>query len=412
MRLLWIGCFSYLLIGFTHVIIGSVLPELLHLYGKSYSAGGDLVFAQFFGLLTGVLCMPWLVRRLGRRSSLVLAFGCMTVAETWISFLPPWPGLLLLAFAAGFGFGLVESSVGTLVLRAVRDRQAVAMSRLEVFFGLGALLMPFISGFLIAYGLWTCSFWFLGLSSLCMLLFWRKLSFGEEMDAYLIHRSGAEPESSGETAAGRAEAEGTSPVKAAAAVGYRRGSLPLLIAFIAVFFMYVGSEVSLIHYLPSVFIENFSLTSSASTISVTIYWAAMVAGRMVAGFAAERAGYARYLLLTCIVSVFALIGLAVAANLWAAYALVLALGLLMAGMFSIALVYANQLLPGTTERTTSLLIASGGLGGAVMPLLLGRLMDAASASASLWCVSGAALLMFGLIGAARLGQAKRMSVSA
>jgi FHS family glucose/mannose:H+ symporter-like MFS transporter len=67
--------------------------------------------------------------------------------------------------------------------------------------------------------------------------------------------------------------------------------------------------------------------------------------------------------------------MAVNVSITGGYTLVLLLGLLMAGMFAVALIYANRFFPGMTERTTSLLIASGGLGGALLPLAAGWSMD-------------------------------------
>lgn len=39
-RLMWFGCWAYLLIGLAHVVVGSIMPNLLEHYGKDYSAGG------------------------------------------------------------------------------------------------------------------------------------------------------------------------------------------------------------------------------------------------------------------------------------------------------------------------------------------------------------------------------------
>lgn len=92
-RLLWISCFSYGSIAFTLVILGAVLPELLTHYSQSYSNGGVLVFSQFMGFLIGVIGMPYMVKKLGRKN--VVIFGLALIScEMFITFLPPWPPLL------------------------------------------------------------------------------------------------------------------------------------------------------------------------------------------------------------------------------------------------------------------------------------------------------------------------------
>jgi FHS family glucose/mannose:H+ symporter-like MFS transporter len=388
-RLIFIGCLSYLLTGFTHVILGAVLPELLQHYHASYSDGGRIVFAEFAGFLGGVLIAPKLAGALGRRRMLLLAAALLGAAETGLSLLPPWDAAMGLAGTAGFGFGLTEAGIGTFVLIAAREKQAVAMSRLEVFFGLGALVMPFVSSFLISLGLWRLSFLVLGLSALAMMPVWARLSFGE-LDPLLAARRG------GSGAAGQAAA-GIS--RAASRYGARGGAV--LGLFILIFFCYVGAEVAMVNYLPSVFTDKLALSSSAATLSVTVYWLAMVLGRLAAGSVAETVTYRRFMLGTTAGTVAALVALALTSSLAAAFTLVLASGLLMAGMFAVALIYANRLLPPSlTERTTSLLIASGGLGGALLPLLVGRTMDDFGASAAVWSFAAAMLLMLALLIAA------------
>jgi FHS family glucose/mannose:H+ symporter-like MFS transporter len=150
--------------------------------------------------------------------------------------------------------------------------------------------------------------------------------------------------------------------------------------------------------LPSVLADKLSLSGSAATLSVTAYWLAMVAGRLVAGSVAERATYRRFMFWTVAGTIVTLVGLALVNGAVAAFAFVLVCGLLMAGMFAVALIYANNLLPAAlTERTSSLLIASGGLGGSLLPLLVGRIMDVYSASAAVWSFVGAMLVMLALL---------------
>lgn len=391
-RLLWIGCLSYLLTGFTHVILGAVLPELLRHYGGTYSDGGRLVFLEFAGFLCGVLLMPRLSAFLSRRRALLLAALLLGISETCLSLLPPWYLAMGLAAVAGFGFGLTEAGIGTFVLIAAKEKQAVAMSKLEVFFGLGALVMPFISSFLILQGMWRFSFLVLGMSALCLIPVWLRMSFGE-LDALLAAKRGGIVENlhgSGVKAHG--------VIRHVHAARYGTSGGIVLGLFICIFFCYVGSEVAIVNYLPSVFSEKLSVSSSTATLSVTAYWLAMVAGRLVAGTIAEKTSYFRFLAVTVAGTIVTLAGLGVVGGLPLSFAFVLASGLLMAGMFAVALIYANRLLPAAlTERTSSLLIASGGLGGSLLPLLVGRIMDAFNAQAAVWCVVIAMAAMLALL---------------
>lgn len=375
-RLLWVSCLSYVLTGFTLVIVGAVLPELLAYYSRSYSDGGNLIFVQFIGFLAGVLCMPMINRSLGRRKAVIIGLFMMSV-ELCIVFLPAWPFVVLLAGTAGFGAGIVESCIGTIVLMAVKERQAIAMSKLEVTFGIGALLMPFIASFLIAKGVWAFSFLILGVCSLLMVVWWTKLSFGD-IDQLLARKDG-----------GR-----NTEVSHSSFTGSR---LPVVALFSAFFFFYGGSEISVVHFFPSIFMEKWGINSSYATLTVTVFWSAMVIGRSLFGFIAEKLTYYRYLQIVSTGGLLVLVTLAFCGNVLGGFALSFLLGLFMAGMFAVALIFANHSLPGMTERTTSIMLASTGLGGSLLPIIVGWCLDEFPVEASFWLFAAAMLIMLLLI---------------
>lgn len=155
-RLLWIGSLSYFLIGLAHVVVGSLLPVLLEHYGRNYTDGGSLIFAQFSGFLAGVLLSPWLARRFGKRRSLIFALLLLCAAEVLYSLLPPWGWLYAVGAAAGFGFGMVETLIGTIIISGITQGTGAAMSRLEVFLGSARWLCPLspASSFLSVGGDW------------------------------------------------------------------------------------------------------------------------------------------------------------------------------------------------------------------------------------------------------------------
>jgi FHS family glucose/mannose:H+ symporter-like MFS transporter len=377
-RLITIACASYLLTGFTHVILGAVLTEMLEHYGRSYNDGGVLIFTQFFGFLSGVLCMPYFSRRFGRRTSVTTAFVILCLAEISIGLLPVWSVTVGLALLVGFAFGVIEAGIGTFILIAAKEKQAIAMSKLEVAFGIGALLLPLISSFLIANGVWVYAFWILGLSALMLAFVWSKLSFGSSIDALLVYKE-----------------DQNSPKQARPV--YTKGMLPVLFLFMFIFFLYVGLETTIINFLPSVFMEKMQADSASGALTVTAFWLTMVIGRLFAGVIAEKLNYFRFLAYSCIGGLVVLIGFALNTTIWGGFTLVLLLGLFMAGIFAVALIFANQLLPGMTERTTSLLIASGGMGGALLPLGIGWAMDHFQVEVTLWFFAGAMLLSLLLI---------------
>jgi FHS family glucose/mannose:H+ symporter-like MFS transporter len=361
-KLIWIGCLSYFVIGLAHVVLGSILPVLLQHYDQSYSAGGELIFSQFAGFLAGVLVSPFLNRRFGKRGGIVIATGLLLVAEIAYAFLPPWGWMYVIAVAAGFGFGMIEAVIGTIIIAAVTEGTAVAMSRLEVLFGVGALIMPLISSALIAAGWWKLGFLVVAAFTLVSLIFWSRTRFGK-LQSVLDDRGPRRTNSSSSSAAH------------APRFPYKGKQWVILGIFIVFFFIYVGTEMSIVNFLPAIFIAKLGMSESTAALSVTFFWLAMSAGRLYAGVLAEKISYRVYVLGSCVLTLLLLLLFPFTEHRIAAFAVIILLGLFMSGLFSISLVFSSKLLPGAEESTPSIMIASGGIGGAILPLVTGWSMD-------------------------------------
>ncbi|MDF2958639.1 MAG: fucose permease [Paenibacillus sp.] len=376
-KLLWVGCCFYLLIGCSSVVAAALLPELLSHYGRNYADGGNLLFTQFFGFLLGVLTQPLWIRRFGRIRMLSFTLLFIFTGYLVIGLLPPWPVVLLFLPLVGFGSGMIESTVGALIIDAIEERKAVAMSRLEVFYGVGALVMPMVISILLLTGWWRLSFFATSLFALLLSWVWWRYSSANRS---VINRGYGH--------------ENASPQ---AVFKYNRLSLQVLAVCITVFFVYVGLELSIVNYLPSILLETMKIDAAVASLSVSFYWGTMVLGRLVCGYLAERFGYTRYLLWCSGGTVAVLIGFVTITNLFGSFAMILLMGLLMSGLFSIGLIFSNSLFPGRTEQTTSKLIAASGIGGAALSWLTGRFMEEASVDFTLWFIVGLSVLLLGLL---------------
>lgn len=375
-KLIWMSSLSYLVIGMAHVVAGAILEPLLAQYGLDYQSGGQFIMNQFLGFLGGVLLTPWLSSKLGRRNTLLLALGSLTVAEGLYSLFLPWGWMLAIAPVAGFGFGMTEAIIGAMIIEYVEEKKASAMTFIETFFGVGALMMPIIAALLIKNGVWELSFPIVAAISGVAFLLWAFMSFGR-VDQLMARRPQAD----------------SSIAQPVIRQRYPRWALPILVLGVLYFALYVGMEMSFSNYLPSIMIERLGLNEAEAASTISMFWGLMVVGRLLAGRVAEWSGYGRFLLIMTGAGMLSLIVLSFVSQAgWSLFVIGLS-GLVWAGVFAIGLVYINQLLPGYTERTTSLLVAAGGLGGALFPKLTGWLMDTYNASWTMAMLSGLTLVM-------------------
>ncbi|MDQ6422228.1 MFS transporter [Paenibacillus sp. LHD-117] len=417
-KLLWIGCLSYLVIGIAHVVGGSILEQLIDYYGVTYKDGGQWIMNQFLGFMVGVLLAPTLTSRIGKRGAVLLAMGLLTVSEAAYSLLLPWGWMLAFAPLAGIGFGMTEAIVGAAVIDLMKGK-ASAMSRLETFFGIGALIIPVTAAYLIGQHVWQLSFPILAAMAGITFVLWLTMSFGE-LDGQLgmtVKRSDADADREG--VIGISGSVG-SPVDVEQSnartlgkrggrglLGYSGQMLPFLALSALFFLIYVGMEMSFSNYLPSILITRSGMGEAGAAASLSLFWGTVVLGRLFAGIIADRIGYAKYLTIATIgaAAVFGMMTL-FGGTFWM-LALIALSGLCFSGIFGIALVYANGLLPGMTERTTSLLVAFGGIGGALFPRITGWLMDRYDVELTVGYLASLVVVMLLLLGA-MLMQGRRL----
>ncbi|HBU83040.1 MAG TPA: MFS transporter [Paenibacillus sp.] len=390
-RIFALSCGFYLLIGITSVVLGALLPVLLTHYERGYSDGGFLLFLQFLGFLVGVLIAPSMTARIGRKSMLTIALICIVAAYAVLGFLPSWSVVLLLTILVGFGSGIIEPSVGAFTIEFTENQKAVAMSKLDVFFALGALLIPAVAALYIWLDLWHLTFYTVSALSLILMLLW--VTMPTSAASYLKQAG----ENTASHTAGRAR--------------YSRKHLGLLTIFVIFFFIYMGLELGLMNFLPSILVERLQLQESVASLSVSILWIAMIIGRLFSGKIAEAVNYMPFLIWSTVGTLLFAVAMVFVTGQWATYVLIFGTGLFMSGLFCIALVYANLLIPGMTERTTSILIASGGIGGAILQYVTGWSMSAWPVVNTIWILAGFCLILLFTLILSQLWNVRNSTVS-
>ncbi|AZN39094.1 MFS transporter [Paenibacillus albus] len=388
LRLVILGCIAYLVTGLGQLVIGSIMEPMVHAYGIDYSDGGQLVMHQFLGGMVGIMFAPWLIAKRGKKFVLLLSFAFIIIPEFLYATLPPWGVMLTIAPFAGIGLGMTEAVVGSLIIGYSGEKANTAMSRVETFFGVGALLIPFAGAALIQAGLWKLSFSFVGTLSVITFALWL-FCWPKLLDRPAASAEIAAAASHGSQALGSGSAGSKKKSKA---------QMRIILASCALFFfVYVGLEMSYINYLPSLLVHTNGLPESSATLAISLFWGAMVIGRLISGQIADRIGGAMYLIVTCLVSAILFLMMTLFTGVVAAFLLAFAVGFMMSGMFAIALVFANRATPGMTERTTSLLMACGGIGGGLLPKAAGWFLDQHGPDSVRWLFAGTALLLLAVI---------------
>lgn len=363
----------YFLAGLVITTIGSVMPQLLAHYEQSYTVGGQMVFVSAVGFIVGVPISAWLMKVL-IKEKYVLALSAIVIAIAQFSVwsLPPFGWVVALNFLNSVGTAAIECVVATLMMEVFVGRRAVVMSYLEVSFGIGALCMPLIASVLIANQVWRYSFLVTACLGIIMAVIWCFISFTKE-------------ETGG---TGSLDADIAPPPK----FKTKQMKRYILFAFVFLIFIYSGIEGSLNHFMSSIFLNHLEVTPYYASLSISLFWIAMVIGRAATGWIIRKVNYASYLRWSMFGTLVVIIVFALSKDAVVGFIVVIIMGLTMSGVYSITMVYANHTLPGMTRLVTSLVTAFAGFGAAVFPALIGYSMDHSGMVSALWYMAGFAAI--------------------
>jgi len=363
-RFAWAAYGMYGLGGATAVILGAIMPEFLHFYHASYALGGRIVFTQAMGFLIGVPLAARAMTRYPARLVLSAAALSVTVAQLVWFFLPPLAVIYPMAVCNGIGASALETVVAFVVLELLVGQRAIFMSRLEVSFGSGALILPAVTGGLIALGHWRFAFLVVAALGLFLALFWQTVeipsqpvSEGRHHDAAMI----PPPQFPG-----------------------RRAKHSVLAIFLFMTFVYVGLEGSVNSFMPAIFAHGLNTPPDLAVFSASTFWAAMVLGRLGISWAARHLRYDHYLWISVSLTAALLLLFPHVSQPEEGFFLIFGLGIGMAAIYSVVMVYANHTFPGMTRIITSLVTAFAGAGGAVFPAIVGYAMDRLPTAGVLW----------------------------
>jgi fucose permease len=335
-------------------LYGPALPELRSRYGIGEGASALVLSAHFLGAMTGI---AWwgLERRLASRTWLATGTGLLAAGAAAIAFAPSWPVVLAGAAGLGVGFGVIVVEINVLLAEGFGERAAAMLNLLGATFGAGAVAGPLILAGTGGYRVPFCAGALLAAGALALVR----------------------------------DLPGTAPPPDVV----RPRTPPALVAgFVAVVALYVGTESGIGGFEATSLLAGGAGAAAASGWTAG-YWAALTTGRLLAIPLALRVAPA-VLAAGSLVAAAGGLGLAhVPRFAPVAYTLT---GLVLGPVFPTVLAWLAVVAPGS-RTSTAMVFAAGQLGGIVLPVVIGRLVDAGSPAVIPSAVLGVALCCLGAV---------------
>jgi FHS family glucose/mannose:H+ symporter-like MFS transporter len=326
-----------------------------------------LIFTQFFSSMFGMLLSGVLIQRIGYRLTLIVGALLMAVGVALLAS-GPWLLGILAVCIFGFGYGLTSPAGNLRTAEINPAKSASALNIINAVWGIGAMSSPFFVA--LAQRAHHPDYFLYGTAA------------GEAALVLVLLLARFIPDTRVEVAS------------SGAAQFWREPLLPLICTL---FFIYVGCETSFGGWIASYARRIDSHAHALATVTPGFYWGAILAGRAIApiflrfhsGVVIARAG-----LTTAILGGLVLF---TAHGMKAVVAGAILAGLGLASIFPISV----SLLPGwfgnSARRASGPVFASGNVGGAVVPWVMGAMSTYCSSlrlAFSVPLIGAVAMLLF------------------
>jgi fucose permease len=339
-----LGCLSFFLIGWSGLLIASLIRSVEHDFGQTDAGMGlfFLVNAAAYG--TGVLGGTLLTQRFGRRPVLAGGVGLAVVGLVALATASVWPIFLLGALPFGIGCGTLDGAGNGLILDLFPGSRGRALNLLHFCFSAGALACPVIVGRLVEAG-----------------IPWQALLVGTAILAapigVLLARA--------RMPSGRHRQH-----DARAAPGMRLLFDRTLLALGFAIGCYVAAEVGVSNWLVR-FLAEAPLTLATTTL--TLYWAGLTVGRLVAARIGDRFDHTAFACVASVATGILIVLAVVAPSIELSIVLFAAAGVASGPIFPLIVAVGGERFPDRSAAVGGYLAGAAVVGGISYPPVMGLL---------------------------------------
>ncbi len=341
--LMYSGYFSFVLIGCNGVLVPSLIRSLERDFHQSDAGIGLFYLMSSMLYAAGSFSGGLLTERVGRHVILVTAAALCGLGLLVAAAAPVWPLFLLSAVGVSIGAGGIDGGVNGLFLDLFVKARGGALNLLHSFYGLGALLAPFVVGRLLAAGVsWRVDMLALGAGAIAL-------------SGVLL----ALP-----MPAGRRVVAGAEEIELS---GGERSLLPFAGLAIGICF-YVGAEMAVSGWLVK-FLTNVPVTTATAVLSG--FWGGLTVGRILSKWIAERIDYIAFTVGCTILGSVTLVAAVLAPVFPVSVALFLLTGLFYGPVYPMIMAIGGNIYPHRIAALSGSIGAAAIVGSVVYPPLIG-----------------------------------------
>ncbi len=365
--LLFVAFLAFISIGLPDAVLGVAWPSIQRTFGRARADLGFILFASGFGYFTSGAFAGKAIELLGVGRLLAASTASVSIGLFGYAVSPGFWFLMVVAALIGFGSGAVDAGLN---FYASEHFSVTVMNWLHAFFGIGAMIGPFImAGVLAADGIWR-----VGYAIVSGVTFLMTIAF------VVTSRSWDDG----------ADHAQKSP---SAALNHVLRQ-PLVWLQIVLFFFMTGIEAAAGAWSYTMLFERFEMEPGVAGLWAGFYWGAIALGRLVLSPLSRSLKPAKLIQ-------FGTFGLLLGAlmmtrdQVWLFQSGLLVFGLAMAPLFpTLMSLTPSRLGSNISLHAIGFQVSAAVLGGAAIPTLAGILAGQTNLSAIPWTiVAGAAIVI-------------------
>jgi len=329
---------------FVYGVIAAMLGTIMPSFTLTPEQKGNVALAQALGLVIASISVGPLIDARGKKTALVLGLALITLSLFALPSVGGYGLIALLFFLMGVGGGIIVTAANALVSDIGENRRAPVLNLLNLFFGLGGLLTPFIAANLLSDDTVKILYFAAVLAAI----------------TFLAQVTTAMPAPSGES--------GFKFREVGLVLG--RPSLYLLALFL---FLYVSCEVGVWNWLKQYLISRNVDAKTAGNILSLGFALGLLLGRAIVSRILIRVSAVTVTLFSAILmaaTTYLMLGTSDSSIAWIA---VFCAGLAMAPVFPTTLAMVGDAFPRMTATAMGIVITCGWIGLAVSSPIIGSL---------------------------------------
>ena len=332
------------LFGTSVAFLGAILLPLMRTFHLDAGAAGDLFFVMHLGSLVACIAAGLALDRLGTRPILCVSLVLLGAGLWGLAAATSVSIIGVCVFVIGLAGGGLNTGAITLVSDAFRENRKSALNVLSIFFGCGAIVLSF------AIGLVTRAWPLFLRCSAVIAWVWAIAGFLTRFPP--VHEAHA----------------------FSAAVALRTLRNPAVLLFAGLVLCQMGNEITVGGWTTPFLSTQLGASAGAATLSLSLYWIAIVLGRLFAAILLRsHIGAAHLVAASGAGAAFCTVVLLTTSRLVVGALAVFCLGLCYAAMLPTTLAMAGDRFPRFTGTLFGTLFAVGVIGSMTFPSATGHL---------------------------------------